>query len=243
MQTAHFYETEENLLAMGIAERREREKAARRRGILDCTKELIMLQGVERVSMEDIAQKAELSKATLYLHFPSKEAIFNEICEESARGFLEYLERLSQADNTGAGITGIKAIRYLWQGYISLFGNGDEMLIAFQVRNFLASWLPIDPQQKWEIKSPHIGAILAAIRTMIEQCKAEGLFADDLNSSKAVRIILLLFSSIVQNNAKLPPEAKNSPNMVREMTNTFQIIVRGFAREGIEHSRLDIMAA
>jgi len=226
---------------MGIAERREREKAARRREILDSTKELIMLRGVERVSMEDIAQKAELSKATLYLHFRSKEAIFNDICEESAQGFLEYLGRLSQAD--GAGITGIEAIRYLWQGYMSLFGDSDEMLVVFQVRNFLASWLPTDPQQKWEIKSPRIGAILAAIRTMIEQCKAEGVFASDLNSSKAVRMMLLLFSSIVQNTAKLPPEARNSPDMIREMTNTFQIVVRGFAREGIEHSRLDITKA
>ena len=110
----------------------------------------------------------------------------------------------------------------------------------FQVRSFLASWLPPDPQQ---IKSPHIGAIIAAIHTMIEQCKAEGVFAADLNSAKAVRMMLLLFSAIVQNTAKLPPEARNSPAMIREMTNTFQIIVRGFAREGIEHSRLDITGA
>ncbi|MCL2192845.1 MAG: TetR/AcrR family transcriptional regulator [Treponema sp.] len=219
---------------MGIAERKEREKAARRRNILACTKELIMLQGVERVSMEDIAQKAELSKATLYLYFANKEAIFNEICEESARGFLEYLGRLSPDG------TGIAAIRYLWRGYVSLFGDSDEMLIVFQVRSFLASWLPPDPQQ---IKSPHIGAIITAIHTMIEQCKAEGIFAADLNSAKAVRMMLLLFSTIVQNTARLPPEARNSPAMIREMTNTFQIIIRGFAREGIEHSRLDITGA
>jgi len=225
---------------MGIAERREREKAARRRGILSCAKELIVLQGVERVSMEDIAHRAELSKATLYLYFPSKEAIFNEICEESARGFLEYLERLPRADNAGDGITGIEAIRYLWQGYVRLFGDGDEILVVFQVRNFLASWLPVDPQQNWEIKSPHIGAILAAIHAMIEQCKAEGVFASSLNSSKAVRMMLLLFSTIVQNTAKLPPETRNSPAMIREMTNTFQIIIRGFAKEGVEHSKLDI---
>ncbi|MCL2600307.1 MAG: TetR/AcrR family transcriptional regulator, partial [Treponema sp.] len=107
---------------MGIAERREREKAARRKNILSCTRELIMSQGVDRVSMEDIAHKAELSKATLYLYFPSKEAIFNEICEDSARGFLEYLGQLSCA---GSGITGIEAIRYLWQGYVKQFGDSD----------------------------------------------------------------------------------------------------------------------
>jgi len=222
---------------MGIAERREREKAARRNGILVCAKELIVQRGVERVSMEDIAQRAELSKATLYLHFPNKEAIFNEICEESARGFCEYLGRLSLADH---GITGIAAIRYLWRGYVNLFGDSDEMIIVFRIRSFLASWLPPDPGQ---IKSPHIGAILTAIHTIIEQCKAEGVFAPDLNSARAVRMMLLLFSTIVQNTANLPPEARNSPTMIREMTNTFQIIIRGFAREGIEHSMLDITGA
>ena len=46
---------------MGITERREREKTERRRAILNCARELILLQGVDRVSMDDIARKAELS--------------------------------------------------------------------------------------------------------------------------------------------------------------------------------------
>jgi len=221
---------------MGIAERREREKAARRREIVSCAMDIIMLQGVERVSMEDIAQRAELSKATLYLYFSNKEAIFNEICEESARGFLEYMGRLSQT-----GGSGIEAIRYLWQGYVKLFGDGDKMLVVFQIRNFLSKWLPTEPRHQGKAKSPYVGAILEAIHAMIEQCKTEGLFDPNLNSAKAVHLILLLFSTIIRNTAKLPPEARNSPAMINEMTSTFQIIIRGFAREGIEHSRLDIM--
>jgi len=58
---------------MGISERREREKTERRKAILDCARSLILSQGVQRVSMEDIARKAELSKATVYLYFSSKE--------------------------------------------------------------------------------------------------------------------------------------------------------------------------
>jgi len=217
---------------MGIAERRKREKAARRREIISCARDIILRQGVERVTMEEIAQKAELSKATLYLYFSNKESIFNEICEESAQRFLEYMGQLSQ--------TGIEAIRYLWQGYIKLFGDGDKMLVVFQIRNFLSNWLPTEPRQKGKAKSPYIGAILETIHAIIEQCKIDGLFDPNLNSTKAVHLILLLFSSIVKNTAKLPPEARNSPAMIHEMTSVFQIMIRGFAREGIEHSRLNI---
>jgi len=222
---------------MGIAERREREKGERRRAILDCARELILLQGVERVSMEEIAHKAELSKATLYLYFSGKEAIFNEICEESARGFLDHLER-----SLREGLTGIEALKYLWRGYAKLFGNIDEMIVIFQVRNFLDTWLPVGPHKE-EIKSPHVNAIIKIICGMIEQCKVEGVFDPKLDSAEAVRLILLMFSTMMGNIAHLPTEARNSPALLDEMTNTFQIIIRGLAKEGVEHSRLDITGA
>jgi len=221
---------------MGISERREREKGERRRAILNCARELILSRGVERVNMEDIAQKAELSKATLYLYFPGKEAIFNEICEEAAHGFLEYMER-----GTRDGLTGMKALRYLWRGYERLFGNGEEMLVIFQVRNYLDTWLPTSPHKK-EIKSPHVNGIVRIMHAVMEQCKAEGVFDPALDSGAAVRLILMMFSTIIGNVAYLPPEKRNPSAMLGEMSNTFQIIVRGMAREGVEHSRLDIGA-
>jgi len=226
---------------MGSSERREREKQARRRSILDCTKALIAARGVERVSMEDIAGGTELSKATLYLYFPTKEAIFNEICEESARGFLEYLGRASVPSDDGSarGLTGMDAIRRLWSGYVRMFGESDEIIVVFRIRNYLASWLPADPRQT-EIKSPYIDSILTAMRAMLEQCKAEGVFDPALNCDDAVRMLLAMFSDIVRNSAKLPPDAGSPPEMIREMTDTFRLVIRGFAREGVEHSLVDI---
>ena len=219
---------------MGITERRAREKNERRRAILDCVRELILLRGVERVNMEDIAQKTELSKATLYLYFPGKEAIFNEICEESARGFLEHLR-----EPLREGLSGMRALRFLWRGYAKLFGNGDEMIVIFQVRNFLHTWLPSGPE-KGEIRSPDVGAIVKIMYDMIEQCKAEGIFDPNLNPADAVRLIFSMFSTIIGNVARLPPESRNPTAMLDEMTGAFQIIIRGLGREGVEHSRLDI---
>ena len=221
---------------MGISERREREKTERRKTILNCARELIVSKGVDQVSMEDIARKAELSKATVYLYFSGKEVIFNEICEEAARVFLERLTAIPQA-----GLTGIKALKYFWQGYVELFGNSDEMVIIFQVRNFLNSWVPIiSPEEQG--KSPYVHAILEAMKAIIDQCKTEGVFDPELDSTVATSLLLSMFSIMMENSSRIPPEARKSPVVIEEMAKTFQIIIRGFAREGIDRSRVDIIS-
>jgi len=219
---------------MGISERREREKLERRDAILNCAKELILLQGVEQVSMEDIARKAELSKATVYLYFSGKEVLFHEICEEAAREFLEHLAPFMENS-----VTGIEAMKCFWHGYVELFGNSGDMFIVFQVRNFLNPGQPfVSLGEKSE--SPYVDAILKAIQALIDQCKAEGVFDPNLNSELATRLLLLMFSNCVDNAIRLPPEVRKSPALTEEMTKTFQIIIRGFAKEGIKYSSLDI---
>jgi len=219
---------------MGIAERKEREKNERRNAILSSAREIILLNGVEHASMAEIARVAELSKATLYLYFPNKEAIFNEICEEAARGFLERLQSMPSE-----GLGGMGALRSLWRGYSEMFGNGDEMLVIFQVRSYMRTWIPSDPRAG-EIKSPHVSAILECIYGMIERCKADGLFDPGLDPADAVGLILSTFSSIIGAASRLPREARNPQAMLGEMTKTFQVIIRGLAREGVGHSLLDL---
>jgi len=220
---------------MGISERREREKIERRKTILECARELILSQGVERVSMEDIARKAELSKATVYLYFSSKDVLFNEICEEAARVFLGYFKSFM-----GAGVTGMAALKCFWRGYEELFGNSEEMIIIFKVRNFMSPGLPLVSLEE-QSKSSHVDAVLEAMKVIIDQCKDEGIFDPALDSAMATRLLLSMFSIIVENASRIPPEARKSPIIMEEMKNAFQIIIRGFAKEGIDRSRLNIM--
>jgi TetR/AcrR family transcriptional regulator len=61
---------------MGIAERRQREKERRREAIIQAATEVFKKKGLTASTMEDIAARAELSKATLYLYFTNKEELF-----------------------------------------------------------------------------------------------------------------------------------------------------------------------
>ena len=218
---------------MGINERREREKTERRKTILNCARELVLSQGVENVSMEDIASKAELSKATVYLYFSSKEELLNEICEESAKLFCERLKIFAQT-----GLKGMEALKLFWRGYVEIFGSFNEMIIIFQVRNYLNSWMTVVSVES-QNRSSHVDTIIASIKNIIDECKDEGIFAPDLDSTAATRLLLSIFSIVIEHASRLTAE-KNSPAVTEELINTFQIIIRGFAREGIEHSLLDI---
>jgi AcrR family transcriptional regulator len=203
---------------------------------------LILSQGVERVSMEDIAHKAELSKATLYLYFPGKEIIFNEICEESARIFLEHFRGSLETDYTG-----LKALKYFWNSYVKLFGNSDEMIMIFKVRNFLKPGLPFISLDGQSASSAD--AVLVTMKTIIDQCKSEGLFDPDLDSDLATSLLLSLFSSFVDKAARMLTAAgdlsgsRNRQAIIEEMAKNFQVILRGFVKQGIDFTCLDFLIA
>jgi TetR/AcrR family transcriptional regulator len=64
---------------MGTADRRQREKEQRRTEILDAAERLFFSRRYEEVSMEEIARSVDLNKATLYLYFGNKEALYAAI--------------------------------------------------------------------------------------------------------------------------------------------------------------------
>jgi len=64
---------------MGISDRRQREKEQRKTEILDAAERLFLSKNYEEVSMDEIARGVELNKATIYLYFESKEALYAAI--------------------------------------------------------------------------------------------------------------------------------------------------------------------
>lgn len=67
---------------MGIAERREREKGALRRLILDAAREAFTRDGYDRVTMRGIAEAIEYSPTAIYQHFADKDSLVHALCEE-----------------------------------------------------------------------------------------------------------------------------------------------------------------
>lgn len=81
---------------MGVAERREREKDIRRRQILQAAEKVFCAKGFLGATVEDIAEEAELSPATLYLYFKNKEELYTSINLRILRYATERLEKLQK---------------------------------------------------------------------------------------------------------------------------------------------------
>jgi len=82
---------------MGISERRAREKKQRRTMIIDAAENVFFAKGLDPSTMDDIAEKAELSKGTLYLYFKNKEDLYLALTHRSLEQlvglFLEAVEK------------------------------------------------------------------------------------------------------------------------------------------------------
>lgn len=88
---------------MGIKERKEREKAKRRKAILKAAKKNILKHGIEGMSMDQVARSAELNKATLYLYFNSKDDLIDAIVYEGLAELEKESREAARPSRSGLG--------------------------------------------------------------------------------------------------------------------------------------------
>lgn len=82
------------VLTIGIAERKEREKAEMREDILNAAREIVSSDGVDGISIRKIAGMIEYSPAIIYHYFKNKEEIVEKLIEENYRKILGTLSSL-----------------------------------------------------------------------------------------------------------------------------------------------------
>ncbi len=93
---------------MGTAERKEREKLQRRKDIIDAAEIVFFEKGFDNTTMDEIANKVELSKGTLYLYFKSKEELFLEIIKRGEKILTDLFVKAIKKEKNG--LNKVKAI-------------------------------------------------------------------------------------------------------------------------------------
>ena len=82
---------------MGIQERKEREFLRREKDILDAALTLFGTEDWQTVTVEQIAERAEIGKGTVYKHFTSKDEIYARLAGDFQREALDQLERIDRS--------------------------------------------------------------------------------------------------------------------------------------------------
>lgn len=218
---------------MGIDERKNRERTERKALILDYAKQLIIERGVEAVTMQDIAKKAELSKATLYLYFQSKEAIYEEIFHEAGAYFVDYVEaRFTPTDS------GLAAIRVLWMSYIEIFGENSDIFVMFGIKNFVAPTFPLLIDNSSDAAGLPRYRLYNLLVKVLERGVADGTLDAGIEPYKVAKTIIIITGGIIDNIARLPAHLRDSKLILAEMKSTFEIVLRGLASASCDRSLL-----
>ncbi|MCB1364838.1 MAG: TetR/AcrR family transcriptional regulator [Rhodobacteraceae bacterium] len=83
---------------MGVSERRERERQARRDAVLTAARSVLLERGMRNTTTKEIAERCELSEATLFFYFKNKDEILLSLIFESIDFWKAGLTRLGKAD-------------------------------------------------------------------------------------------------------------------------------------------------
>ncbi len=176
---------------MGVAERRAREKEARRLQIMDAAKKVFSAKGFSGATMEEIAERAELSPATLYLYFKNKHDLFASLNLRMLHHLVEQVEWLkNRPDQEPADkIRGFAEAMYEVYEF--------DPLILINVFHLQASegLNELSPEMVEEINGLSAKA-LRTIAQIFEQGIQEGVF-EDHHPTALGDIVWSLFAGLV----------------------------------------------
>ncbi|MFH8572892.1 TetR/AcrR family transcriptional regulator [Streptomyces sp. NPDC017993] len=181
--------------------RRERKKAATRQAIADAALELFLEHGFERVSVRDIAERADVSTTTLFAHFPSKEALVFDRDEEVEA------ELTAAVRERPEGQSVVEALRaHALKSWVPI--ASDPRLHQFQALVNQTPALREYGERMWMRHAGVLGAVIA---------EELGREADDLACSALARFVL-----------ELPTLAKGRNDPRAAVETVFDLLIHGW---------------
>ena len=86
---------------MGISERKEREKELKKSIMLEAAEALILEKGLDNLNMNEVADRAEVSKGSLYQYFDSKTDLVLGVCDKATTLLSEEIKKVLTQDRPG----------------------------------------------------------------------------------------------------------------------------------------------
>lgn len=115
---------------------RQRRKEARPQELLDAALALFVEKGFAATRAEEVAQRAGVSKGTLYLYYPSKEELFKAVVRQTLSQLIaEGQEAADRYEGTSADLLGF-LMQTWWERVGATPAAGIHKIVLAEVRNF-----------------------------------------------------------------------------------------------------------
>ena len=119
---------------MGVTERRIREKERKRSIMLDAAEFILLEKGLDHLSMEDVAEKAEVSKGSLYQYFQNKNDLVLGICYRATHLLNESFKEVLESKRKG-----LILVRELGERYLNYVKDHSQYCSSMKFLDNLSS--------------------------------------------------------------------------------------------------------
>lgn len=153
---------------------RERQRQVREDAILEAAQDLMVEQGYADMSMDDLAARTGVSKATLYQHFPSKEELaINVIVRSMQHGE----NAIRSQDPSLPAIARLERVMRQAIAGRAAMGSARIMLAPMSV-------------QRHPLYRAQAARMIDALSELVDAAKAEGDIAADLDTPIVVQMLV-----------------------------------------------------
>jgi AcrR family transcriptional regulator len=166
---------------------RERQRQEREQLILEAAEQLLAEKGYYDMAMDDIAIRVGIAKGTVYLHFPSKEALVTALMEHHLQSFLDALDAILATDQTPAA----KLQAILTTALQGMVGTHYKVLLALANNTELQSQL-LEKKQSLLAKRT---LLMKRVDTIFAEGQARGDFDGSMPTAVLANIFWGLLSS------------------------------------------------
>lgn len=156
--------------------RREANKIKCRHDILKASRRLFKEKGYDDTMIDDVADKAGISKATLYNYFPNKESLLTGTLDDQIAVIRQYIQNLGD-------ISSYEKLKQLMEFLVV------DSVPAIDVSRRVMYLNACEG-------SPMYGKVNEAkeiLRNLVDQAKEEGAFREDIYSIEIVEIFMSIY--------------------------------------------------
>ncbi len=167
--------------------------------ILDAASELIQRWGYNKTTVDDIARKAGVAKGTIYLHWKTRDDLFQALMARETRVITEDIQQRIANDPEGA----------------TVHGSTKHSLLATAQYPLMKAVLLRDSDMlgKWGHSQQERGAYeqrLGGYRGLLELMRKAGLVRTDMEVREQLYLLSILSIGMLISDSWLPDEVKLS---------------------------------
>ncbi|WP_437615979.1 TetR/AcrR family transcriptional regulator [Erwinia sp. V71] len=164
---------------------RAEQKARRPREIIEAAFEEFSEKGYMATRLEDVAKRLGITKGTIYLYFPTKEALFEAMVRHTSQPFADVLELLNTLE--GSYAERFRALLLLAYEKIS-----EDKKIQKMIRLSM-----IESMHFPELLQRHYNEFIVPLSNAVDQLVKEGINAGEFSYGAASRMPDVVMSSVL----------------------------------------------